>query len=1062
MTRGLGTPRDRALSPWSGCNRCPSEQEALPVVARILHVLLAVSSVTLLWLLVHGEFVAIPGMTPPGIGASDSQSVLPPTLPPHEVQAAVQAKLHTAATGGRQCAARVSAKPAVGPGGGFGETVPRPLTVAAFAPLLSTWSGDTSKAGAAVERWRLRAAEVGGGLLRPIAAGFSMRGGVVSSAARAAVSRHVTVARFGDRGDCAGVATGDLLDGAEAVLGVAVESRLWACAVVRGALELSIETPSLAEAVGWERLWQSPDYRTLLREWSRYDLGSSGGLCERGFGTESQKFLAAGVWGVTYARCIHHGQCTVVPHTIVKLAGLYAGTHWVDPKTSIRYDLSQASLAAGFDPSVEAYMNEAVRVLVTHGVTPHLTLGYATWVCDDFLSAKIPVTGVTPDLCDKKSARPSIMSQKEVTKVCTNILNEVKTRVQAKNLQIMAQEEVLLGMQDALEKLHDTKWQTPGAWHHAIAALIFEVAYTVAALQLHFPNFRHNDLSWYNIRTTQPINLTDPTVGSMFAPLNSTGHALTVTKYDLGDGIIFHIPNYGYSIRIADWDFVHADKNPRLRNEKVMELKSRHCGTTIPNRRLWTSAMPVRSKQVAERGQGTAKEDSAAMPLRKGVAAGWSCAKWQQTGCATFDFRVAEIPAPDMQAVLNACPKACHTSEGTVELVVDAPQLVARGQRTADDNTFRDSTHHMSCAEWAASCDSAQCPGNDLTAAEEAELFARCPVSCTQTAVDDIPAYESSGQRRFAVRIRGNAAVPDGVYEAVQTGTSAGTWRLQISVRGLPGINPDEQGAGLGSVEFIRRPWLNNITVTSKHRKNSFQRHLYTVTIAESDYRRLHLKTKDLIYIAGNGAVHPGTFQVVKVPPTASIKAGGRVMIDLESAEMNGTPPPRHDYHGGVLFRVAARCSAKYYEYSSYGITPVNNTRFDLHFMLNQLQDYMDEKDWKDYFPTESKRLVRKLFDNVTPNLRGWYKPLVHDYRFTDSHENWWCDRRGIWDSDNETIRGFQTPMEMLRSAELFAPFRGSAQTRPPGAVVANYSLNARLPAEFCIGTGELPARPPQ
>jgi hypothetical protein len=88
------------------------------------------------------------------------------------------------------------------------------------------------------------------------------------------------------------------------------------------------------------------------------------------------RYLAAGVWGVTYSRCIADHGCDDLPRVILKLAGLPADTAWKDARTDKLYSLSSASLAAGFDLGVESYMNEAVRMLITNGVTPHLIMGY--------------------------------------------------------------------------------------------------------------------------------------------------------------------------------------------------------------------------------------------------------------------------------------------------------------------------------------------------------------------------------------------------------------------------------------------------------------------------------------------------------------------------------------------------------------------------------------------------------------------------------------------------------------------------------------------------------------
>jgi hypothetical protein len=79
-----------------------------------------------------------------------------------------------------------------------------------------------------------------------------------------------------------------LVIAAEAITGTLVESRLWACAVLRAHYGLPVESPALAEAVGAEAVWQSPEHRVLVREWARHGLARSGGLCRRGWGSTSK------------------------------------------------------------------------------------------------------------------------------------------------------------------------------------------------------------------------------------------------------------------------------------------------------------------------------------------------------------------------------------------------------------------------------------------------------------------------------------------------------------------------------------------------------------------------------------------------------------------------------------------------------------------------------------------------------------------------------------------------------------------------------------------------------
>jgi hypothetical protein len=371
--------------------------------------------------------------------------------------------------------------------GGYSETVPRPDLVPSFtssAEHLSTLSED----------WRKHARIQGFQALRAIAPNIKS---VMYK--QAAVKKLVPAQMASATATCSIAMSDKIRDAAEAALGVAVESRVWACVVVRAALGLQLENEDLAMVIGAERMFYTAEFRLFLREWTRFELSTSSAMCERGWGLNSTKYLSAGVWGVTYLRCISEAACAHNPHVVIKLAGLPAETHYVNEQTHERVPLGEASLHAGYDIGIESFMNEAVRLLVARGVTPHIIIGYGSWVCDDFETAvrpgMFPMTGIDHTACGSSSSRRSkskpkpgddaavnkteermlvakkMVGSSEEKSLCSNILKEVGKGIQSKNLPAMAQEEVLLGMKDAYKD-------------------IAKCADTLAALPAHMPSVR--------------------------------------------------------------------------------------------------------------------------------------------------------------------------------------------------------------------------------------------------------------------------------------------------------------------------------------------------------------------------------------------------------------------------------------------------------------------------------------------------------------------------------------------------------------------------------------------
>eukprot|EP00038_Savillea_parva_P009640 m.184876 g.184876 ORF g.184876 m.184876 type:complete len:1082 (-) comp16257_c0_seq1:103-3348(-) len=1053
------------------------EARYLHAVEKFLTFLLFVSVAVLIWSLsfydrvtlwrtISTQLTAIPRAGSKVLGTLGLSSYTPPA----QINEQEQIPHSHPATSFGDCRDRTSANPATGPYGGFGETIPRQVVTASYDQVAQQHTVQDVDALSAVggHEWKRQAVETGKAFLRVVDATHRAKDGI-DSHLKTAIENRIPQSDMAAGGDCRNVSIKLLVEVAEVALEASVESRLWACITVRHALGHDIVNDDLALAVGFERLWHSPEYRALLREFSRRNLARSGGMCTRGFGSDHYRYIAAGVWGVTYARCVSGLGCDEMPNAVLKLAGLPSDTQWRDDTTGKLYKLGHASLAAGFDLSVESYMNEAVRMLVMYGVTPHIIIGYGTWICDDFSAEKepgvFPMTGLYPNECKKKYKTPNQakVSKKEFTSVCENILNEVRSGDQSKNLPVMAQEEVLLGVKDAIVSMNETLGKNQDVWHQAMAALLFEITYTVVALQRHFPAFRHNDLSWYNIRATAPwyINVTvedkysgEETTkrGTMFAPRDQLGYAVTYTEYTTANGTRFRIPNYGYSARIADWDFANAH-TPRLHNAKINYKYSKRCGTNVTQDRLWTPPVRIVASNVVER-----KEMATESPTRKPFPVGNTCKQWAEARCDREDFVAAEYTPKEKRAVLTTCPKACMYEQGTVDLTIDTPTF-ATTESEADDADYKDNKGNK-CTSWGGKCDKMHCEsGFDLN--DERELFAHCPVSCACTKQPTTQTV--NGKPMYVVQIQQVSGLPDGIYRVSrvlgtggQDATAADTWKLRVVVAHRHGVNLTAvAGAGAGTVQFLRRPWQSNFTLISKHEKNDYQQNVFQVKVDKSAFFTERYERGDILYIFDNTVGHPIEYRVHTVSSAKTVAANGVAILELNSRTQNGHRPGKGEAFGGGMFRLARACVDDFYDYSKYGITPVENTKFDLFFLYNQITDYTHEPGWRPYFPNKMKVLLNNLFNDVPRNLKGWYKPNVDDYRMTGNYFYWWCDRKGEWGTDEPISAGFPTA-EGIMYSPLFAPFRVEGNPSS-GVPIAKYSHNAPMPEAFCVGTGELP-----
>lgn len=115
----------------------------------------------------------------------------------------------------------------------------------------------------------------------------------------------------------------------------------------------SAQISNLAHALTDEQMYHTGRYRLYLRELARAQVRRPGNACTRGWGGTTS-YLASGVYGFTYVRCLFEQHCLEHPRTVIKMASTqsYLGKR------------SSQTLAQGFDASVESHTLEITRALV--------------------------------------------------------------------------------------------------------------------------------------------------------------------------------------------------------------------------------------------------------------------------------------------------------------------------------------------------------------------------------------------------------------------------------------------------------------------------------------------------------------------------------------------------------------------------------------------------------------------------------------------------------------------------------------------------------------------------
>lgn len=224
-------------------------------------------------------------------------------------------------------------------------------------------------------------------------------------------------------------------------------------------------------------------------------------------------------------------------------------------------------------------------------------------------------------------------------------------------------------------------------------------------------------------------------------------------------------------------------------------------------------------------------------------------------------------------------------------------------------------------------------------------LLSMCPVACAAVPVPN-------AQRQYLINITGSALLPDRVYLATIVAATDGvdrgkndpdaattTFRV-ADARGFRG--PDIQENAKVSIQLLRRPFYSLVQV--RHRGHSTDGHVRVVaTLRAIEMDAYPIETHDMLAIYDNPAVLDAVWNVISIK---KMQATGESLYELtlqtvRFVKLTGVPPGA----GGFAFVVGISCHAPFASYSTYGITHLENDRFDLHFFNNLMLDElrMDE-----------------------------------------------------------------------------------------------------------------------
>eukprot|EP00048_Salpingoeca_helianthica_P009478 m.135910 g.135910 ORF g.135910 m.135910 type:complete len:743 (+) comp14878_c0_seq4:95-2323(+) len=308
---------------------------------------------------------------------------------------------------------------------------------------------------------------------------------------------------------------------------------------------------------------QSIEYRLYLRDqaMSQFTVGNS--ICSRNFG-HTCNFLGAGSYGAAFACCLTQ-DCPDGPRAVVKM-------------TIDEYNINSSSalLAAGQPGTAESAFLARFMTLVEKRVFPFASLEYVTWRCDH---------AVETSNFFKLDCEASEKSELDET-LCY-MRNTIDDGEASPSIHVIAQEEIAISLAElpAVVKRHYALATRIEIWR----AVLFEITYALARIQQLLPGFRHNDLSWYNIRLTLPrgtraerlskANVSSTIHGTLDVPRDAAGRPQW-HRTMVYNNVSYHVPDYGFHVHLSDFDFARAS-DPTLHNPKVDELREKPCGVSL-------------------------------------------------------------------------------------------------------------------------------------------------------------------------------------------------------------------------------------------------------------------------------------------------------------------------------------------------------------------------------------------------------------------------------------------------------------------------------------------------
>ena len=461
----------------------------------------------------------------------------------------------------------------------------------------------------------------------------------------------------------------------------------------------------------------------------------------------------------------------------------------------------------------------------------------------------------------------------------------------------------------------------------------------------------------------------------------------------------FAVPNYGVMVRIADWDFMHqsnATASDRASNFKVIDRAKKPCVHRQQKggeSDAWGHCLTLLSKPAAELGPSGWPEADSVAPI---PGMNVTCARLRGSDCRRL--ALARKMQPEEMALLEKmCPSACTQVPVTVTVPADAAWLGSASVK--DDTTFRDSKGFR-CRSWKG-WDCRHPEADDFPPSETAALLKHCPVTCGR-AVHGQKVPEASGGAAVLMLLR--VVAGDEVLEAPANvsrrdeGTTEAlvTWRVADAKRLLrllrtPGVTVC---ARLG-------PWFIVDSMRLAERKADDP---YLQAKMRGAGGKFRVSAKVPVKIVGNDGLVDGLFR--GSDEASSSNKYGASVTKLSSFSDSRTIDPKAQnaaalrfseehqsrilYAGGVAYTPFDSGERMQYDFAHDGITPVDNRRFDLHFLFNQLTHKTTSKKYGHLFPDETRDWIASLFKTRLLNMSTG--PATRHYRMTGGYDAVFCD----------------------------------------------------------------------